>query len=42
MKIALTITDLFRLLSPSECLVEAVSMSLLLIAMLGCAVAALP
>jgi len=42
MKRALTLRDLFRLLSPTECLVEAFSVSLLLIAMAGCAVAALP
>lgn len=42
MKVALTITDLFRLLSPSECFVEALSMLLLLVAIFGCALAALP
>jgi hypothetical protein len=42
MKIALTPSDLFRLLSPTECLVEALSMALLLIAMFGCALAAIP
>jgi hypothetical protein len=42
MKPALTPTDLFRLLSPTECLVEALSLSLLLVAMFGCALAALP
>jgi len=34
--------DLFRLLSPTECLIEALSITLLLIAMLGCGIAALP
>lgn len=42
MKRALTATDLFRLLSPTECFVEALSMSMLLVAMAGCALAALP
>lgn len=41
MKRALTLTDLYRLLSPTECLVEALSMALLLVAMVGCGVAAL-
>jgi hypothetical protein len=42
MKRALTSTDIFRLLSPTECLVEAICISLLFVAMAGCAVAALP
>jgi hypothetical protein len=42
MKLALTPSDLFRVLSPTGCLVEALSMALLLVAMFGCAVAALP
>jgi len=42
MKRALTLRDLYRLLSPTECLVEAFAISLLLIAMVGCAAAALP
>jgi hypothetical protein len=41
MKLALTTSDLFRLLSPTGCLVEALSMAMLLVAMFGCAVAAL-
>jgi hypothetical protein len=42
MKLALTPSDLFRVLSPTGCLVEALSMALLLVAMFGCALAALP
>ncbi|GAB6863141.1 hypothetical protein ACFR97_11520 [Haloplanus litoreus] len=42
MKLAFTPSDLFRLLSPTGCLVEALSMAMLLVAMFGCAVAALP
>ncbi|WP_256474663.1 hypothetical protein [Haloplanus halophilus] len=42
MNVALTPRDLFRLLSPTECLVEALSMAMLFVAMAGCAVAALP
>jgi hypothetical protein len=41
MNLELTIKDLYRLLSPTECLVEAFSITLLFIAMAGCAVAAL-
>ncbi|MFB6102971.1 MAG: hypothetical protein ABEJ73_10440 [Haloplanus sp.] len=42
MQIEIAPRDVFHMLSPVGCLVEAVSTVLLLIAMLGCAVAALP
>jgi len=42
MKRALSARDIFRLLSPTECLVEAIALVLLFVAMAGCAVAALP
>jgi hypothetical protein len=41
MRLELTARDLYRLLSPTECLIEAFSITLLFIAMAGCAVAAL-
>jgi len=42
MKIHLSIRDVFHALSPVGSVVEAVSTALLLVAMAGCAVAALP
>jgi len=42
MDCALTARDIFRLLSPTECLIEAIAIILLFVAMAGCAVAALP
>jgi hypothetical protein len=42
MHIELTLRDVFHLLSPVGCLVEALSIALLFVAMAGCAVAAFP
>jgi|GEM_PF-3068767 len=42
MKLALSLRDVFHVLSPVGCLVEALSTALLLTAIAGCAVAALP
>lgn len=41
MDIAFTPSDVFRLLSPTGCLVEALAMAMLIVAILGCGVAAL-
>jgi hypothetical protein len=41
MRLELTLRDGYRLLSPVGCPVEALSMALLLVAILGCAVSAL-
>ncbi|WP_257627618.1 MULTISPECIES: hypothetical protein [Haloplanus] len=42
MQIEITLRDVFHVLSPVGCMVEALSTALLLVAMAGCAVAALP
>jgi len=39
---ALTVRDLFRLLLPTKCFVEALSMSVLLVSISGCTLAVLP
>ena len=42
MQIEISARDVFHALSPVGCLVEALSTTLLLVAIVGCAVAALP
>lgn len=42
MELHLTLSDAFHALSPVGCVIEAISTALLLVAMAGCAVAALP
>jgi len=42
MQLEITLRDVFHMLSPVGCMVEALSTALLLVAMAGCAVAALP